>query len=81
MCVHYYNNHILAGFEDGSVVLFDCRNCKPVSELKVHSEPGMCVLHTKSLSTFVQLCILLSVARYMCGKTLCTTTVLLYSLI
>ncbi|XP_065887298.1 uncharacterized protein [Dysidea avara] len=43
MCVHYYNNHILAGFEDGSVVLFDCRNCKPVSELKVHSEPVMCL--------------------------------------
>jgi len=45
MCVHYCNNYILAGFEDGSIVLFDYRKCEPVSELKVHSEPGTVFLH------------------------------------
>jgi len=53
MCVHCCSNHILAGFEDGSIVLFDHRKCEPVSELKVHSEPGT-VLHT---CVCVRLCV------------------------
>lgn len=33
--------HILGGFEDGSVVLWDCRNpSRELSSLKVFAEPG-----------------------------------------
>ena len=33
--------HVLGGFEDGSVVLWDCRNAsRELSSLKVFAEPG-----------------------------------------
>eukprot|EP00731_Ephydatia_muelleri_P022930 Em0015g513a len=36
--------HILGGFEDGSVVLWDCRNpSRELSSLKVFAEPVMCL--------------------------------------
>ena len=34
--------HLLGGFEDGSVVLWDCRNISTeLASLKLFSEPGM----------------------------------------
>ena len=48
MCVKLWCNssgvvHLLGGFEDGSVVLWDCRkNSSELTSLKLFSEPGGC---------------------------------------
>ena len=41
MCVKCNVDYLVAGFEEGSVVLFDYRkHSEAVTELKVHDEPG-----------------------------------------
>ena len=41
MCVKCNGNYLVAGFEQGSIVLFDYRKqLEAVSELKAHDEPG-----------------------------------------
>ena len=41
MCVKCNDNYLVAGFEEGSVVLFDYRRQEgAVMEFKAHNEPG-----------------------------------------
>ena len=41
MCVKCNVNYLVAGFEDGSIALFDYKKqLEAITELKVHSEPG-----------------------------------------
>lgn len=47
--------HVLGGFEDGSVVLWDCRRgSSELAALKLYSEPGtMCFTCTISLTVVI----------------------------
>ena len=52
MCVKCNVNYLVAGFEQGSIVLFDYRKqLEAVTELKVHDEPGAysCVYTIKKI--------------------------------
>lgn len=41
MCVKHDGNYLVAGFEEGSIALFDYRKqAEAVTEFKAHDEPG-----------------------------------------
>ena len=40
MSVKCTANHLVAGFEEGSIALFDFRKPEAITELKAHNEPG-----------------------------------------
>lgn len=51
MCVKCTANHLVAGYEEGSIALFDYRKPEAVTEFKAHNEPGGYRLNYKCFIT------------------------------